>query len=289
MSCRSLTPLLALVLLGILWPHAASAASSHGIYAEVIVCGSTAAEYRHRRTNYVEARDGCEYSIRLVNNTSDRVAIHLSVDGLNTIDASRISASRGPRWVLEPYQSATIPGWQTSSGTSRNFYFTTTDESYADWIGDTSDAGLIRIVAYRERRPTPPPVYIEPGWDYPYRGRDERSGGSSYQDWDAESDGSRKHSAAEAAPRAGATDSMARERRTWYDDRAATGIGQERWHQVQTTSFDAESSSFARITLRYGFHSQLVSWGVLPRYHDPCYCYDGYAPDPNDYWDCRCR
>jgi len=282
----SLTHLFALAVLTASLPGLAAARSSSGIRAEVIVCGTTAQEFAHRSTTYVEARDGCEYAIRLVNDTADRVAIHVSVDGLNTIDASQASPSSGPRWVLEPYQSATIPGWQTASGTSRRFYFTTADQSYADWIGDTSDAGYIKIVAYRERRPSPPPVYIDPGWDRSSRRGESSEESGGYRDWD--SDGaSRKSSAAdEAAPRS-STEAYGMER--WRDDRAATGIGRETSHRVNTTQFDAERYSFSRITVRYGYRDQLVSWGVFPRPSDPCWCCDGYAPDPNDYYDHRCR
>jgi len=282
MTSRVLLPLAALA--SLVLPPSAEAAYSNGISAEVIVCGSTAAEYGRRGTTYVEARDGCEYAIQLTNNTSDRVAVHLSVDGLNTIDASQSSPSRGPRWVLEPWQSAVIPGWQTGSSSSRKFYFTTADESYADWIGDTSDAGQIRVVAYRERRPTPVPIYIEPGWDGTRR---RGEGSSSSREWDGDGAASEKRAQSEAAP--SASDSLGGSWRTWRDDRAATGIGHETRHSVRTTSFDAESSSFARITFRYGYYDQLVSWGVLPRYVDPCRCCDGYAPDPYDYYDRRCR
>ena len=267
----------------------AAAASSNGLRAEVIVCGSTSSEVRHRSTTYIEARDGCEYAIRLSNDTASRVAVHLAVDGLNTIDASDASPSRGPRWVLEPYQQATITGWQTGMDASRRFYFTTADESYAEWVGDTSEAGQIRIVAYRERqRYVPPPVYIEPGWDRPYRG--------GYEEWDdADGYGRGKKSGAATGADAlssdrGAAESEARAPSSrsyrWRDERAATGIGRETGNSVSHTSFDAESHSFARITLRYRFYDQLLAWGVYPRPRPCRCCYDGFAPDP---YDSRCR
>ena len=282
MTSRFMLSLAALTAL--LLPPAAEAAYSNGISAQVVVCGSTATEYGRRGTTYVEARDGCEYAIHLTNNTSDRVAIHLSVDGLNTIDASQSSPSNGPRWVLEPWQSAVIPGWQTGSSSSRKFYFTTADGSYAEWIGDTSDAGQIRIVAYRERQSLP--IYIEPSWDGTWRRGDSSSSSGSSRGWDADGEASaEKRSRSEAAP--SASDSLGGSWQTWRDERAATGIGRETGHSVRTTSFDAESTSFARITFRYGYHDQLVSWNVLPQ--TPCRCCDGYAPDPYDYYDHRCR
>ncbi len=272
----------------------AAARSSNGLRAEVVVCGSTATEYSHRSTTYIEARDGCEYAIRLSNDSGYRVAVHLAVDGLNTIDASQSSPSRGPRWVLEPYQSATISGWQTGMDSSRRFYFTTADESYSEWVGDTSDAGQIRVVAYREKRTyTPPPVYIEPGWDSTRR---ERGG---FEEWDSSPGKSKRSDAATGAAEDSLAGGRAAESRSsadadawgaspsyrWRDERAATGIGRESSSHVNYTSFDSESRPYARITLRYGFADQLVSWGVFPSYSCRC-CGDGFAPDPYD-WRCR--
>ena len=71
----------------------------------------------------------------------------------------------------------------------------------------------------------------------------------------------------------------------WEDTRASTGIGSEVGHQVYSTAFDAESHPFSRITIRYGFRDQLVSWGVLSDPWPCCCrgcCNDGFAPDPND-------
>lgn len=292
--------LLALAMIVSAWPALrAGAASSNGFRVEVTVCGYTASETVHRGRTYIEAQDECEYAIRLINDTGDRVAVHLAVDGLNSIDASKTAPANGPRWVLGPYASATITGWQTGSSTARKFYFTETDSSYAEWIGDTSEVGKIEIVAYRERRPPPPPpVYIDPHWDSPYyprRGSGEKSGG-----WDGDSSTeSRDHGywgeEAEQAPRAGASKSSAdsfggsSSRYRSYeprrdDDRASTGIGREVGNQVQYTGFDSERWSFASITVRYGFHQQLVAWGVYTSYPPCCYypCDDRFSPDPYD-------
>ena len=268
----------------------AGAASSNGVRVEVTVCGGSATEYRHRSTQYIEAREGCEYSIRLINDTADRVAIYLSVDGLNTIDASQTSASKASKWVLGPYQSATIPGWQTANYASRKFTFTTADASYAEWVGSTSDAGWIRAVAYREKSYTPPPVYYDPGTEQNWR-RSER------YDWDGGSSDSSNRKAGTGAGATAEAESSSRGRsappsRDYYreDDRAGTGIGREVNHSVTHVGFDAESRPFSRISIRYGYQDQLVSWGVYQppvcSYPYPCpncrCCNDGFAPDPYD-------
>ncbi|HEX6284952.1 MAG TPA: hypothetical protein VFZ71_08760, partial [Pyrinomonadaceae bacterium] len=54
---------------------------------QVLVAGRPLAEYHSKGRTYVEALRGEEYELRLRNSSSERVAVALSVDGLNTIDA----------------------------------------------------------------------------------------------------------------------------------------------------------------------------------------------------------
>jgi hypothetical protein len=123
---------------------------------EVLVDGRPLSEYYSRGDTYVEAFDGAEYELRLRNSSPDRVAVALSVDGLNTIDADRSSAWNGSKWVIEPYQTITISGWQTNTERARRFYFTSERDSYAAKLGQRSEIGLISAVFFRERsRPVP--------------------------------------------------------------------------------------------------------------------------------------
>jgi len=91
---------------------------------DVLVNGRPLQEYYARGRTYIEALQGAEYELRLRNSSSDRVAVALSVDGLNTIDARHTSAWDASKWVIEPYQTITISGWQMSSERARHFYFT---------------------------------------------------------------------------------------------------------------------------------------------------------------------
>ncbi|MEN6630792.1 MAG: hypothetical protein ABFD84_00065, partial [Candidatus Polarisedimenticolia bacterium] len=49
------------------------------------------------------------------------------------------------------------------------------------------------------------------------------------------------------------------------DELAATGIGREVAHPVESVAFDAEPRPAARLELRYEYHDALVKLGVLPR------------------------
>ncbi len=130
---------------------------------DVMVNGRPLAEYYARGRTYVEALQGAEYELRVRNSSPDRVAVALSVDGLNTIDARHTSAWNASKWVIEPYQTITISGWQMSSERARRFYFTNERDSYGAKLGQTANLGVISAVFFRERRrvmPVTPPYPI---------------------------------------------------------------------------------------------------------------------------------
>ena len=130
---------------------------------DVLVNGRPLAEYYGRGRTYVEALEGAEYELRIRNPLPERVAVALSVDGLNTIDARHTSPWNASKWVLEPYETITIGGWQMSSERARRFYFTNEQNSYGAKLGQTANLGVIGAVFFRERRRlpiTPPrPIY----------------------------------------------------------------------------------------------------------------------------------
>jgi len=234
-------------------------AAEHGPYSlEVLVDGAPLHEHAARGKTYVEAREGCEYAIRLTNRTSGRIAVALSVDGLNTIDAKTTTAREASKWILAPYQAITLDGWQTSSSTARRFFFTTEEESYGAWLGRTDKLGVISVAVFRERVADPPAPILSPP------SRESRSP-------------ARKS----AAPESGLS-----------DDLAATGIGRQVDHRVRRVHFESEDSPAAVIELRYEYHDALVRLGVLPRPHpsdqrrlelrERAHGFEGFefAPDP---------
>src|SRR5215831_18045759 len=127
--------------------------AENGFSVEVIVDGRPLNEYAARGRRYVEALENAEYELRIHNPLSMRVAVALSVDGLNTIDARHTSAWDAHKWVIEPYGTITVRGWQMSSENARRFYFTTERDSYAAKLGQTANLGLISAVFFRERGP----------------------------------------------------------------------------------------------------------------------------------------
>jgi len=218
---------------------------------DVLVNGRTLDEYRARGRTYVEALEGAEYEVRIHNRLPYRVGVALSVDGLNSIDASRTSAWNASKWVIEPYGTISVGGWQMSSEQARRFYFTSERDSYGAKLGKTANLGVISAVIFRERRAMPVPV-TPPQRSRPY-------------DEDSRADSKDKTSSAEtragnsAGARRGAIAPAPDE------DYAATGIGRSVQNDVRWVNMDLESRPTGEITIRYEYYPALVRLGVLPR------------------------
>jgi hypothetical protein len=221
-------------------------------HVEILVNGVPQTRYAHNGRWYVEALKGREYAIRLRNPYPVRVAVALSVDGLNSIDARETTAVAAQKWVLGPYETVTISGWQTSASHARAFEFTTEERSYGQALGKTANLGTIAAVFYRERVPR-----------YSLR-RD------------------RPEPLAEAAPPAASAPPAPREsersaagqsaaNKAAADEDAATGMGRRTEHAVERVWLDLEDTPAVSVNIRYEFRPQLVRLGILkfPQTVDP--------------------
>ena len=224
----------------------------------VLIDGLPAPEYPFRDRTYVEALRGRAFTIRLSNPTDQRVAVALSLDGLNVVDAKRTTAAQATKWILAPGQTVDIPGWQVSGSTSRRFFFTDTGHSYAKWIGDTRNVGTIEAVFFREKA-RPPQAVGQGSSVSPLR---ERA-----------AEGTVEGGTPSAAPEA--------------DRFAATGFGERTSFPVRWVRFEEDPVASASISLRYEYRRELIRLGVLSGEGD-LYARDRgrgfereYAPDPD--------
>ena len=205
---------------------------------DVLVDGRQLKPRYERGRIYLDAPYGEEYEIRLRNASADRVAVALSVDGLNTIDASRTSAWDSSKWLIEPNQTITIKGWQMSSEHARRFYFTNERDSYAAKLGQRGNLGVISAVFFRERRPV---IVVPPTPRDSDILREERQSTT------------------------GASTPSAKSRAR---NDAATGIGRSVHHDVRFVDIDLESRPASEITIRYAYRGP--TFAPDPECRVPC-------------------
>jgi hypothetical protein len=229
---------------------------------EVLVNGRPAPQYLARGRRYIEALKGMEYELRIRNPLGVRVAVALAVDGMNSIDARRSSAWNASKWVIEPYQTITIRGWQMSGERARRFYFTSERDSYGAKLGQTANLGIISAVFFRERQP----VTVVPPPRVPYEDRAEKS----------ESGGEERDSSAPQSSAGTSANSARQKRGEAYpqpnDESAATGIGRNVRNDVRWVNLDLDSRPTGEVNIRYEYRDALVRLGIMPRpypYPDP--------------------
>ncbi|MFI5197965.1 MAG: hypothetical protein ACHQJD_05055 [Thermoanaerobaculia bacterium] len=249
-----------------------AAAGTGGFGLDVLVNGSPRPELAARGTVYVEALRGHDYALRLSNPTGTRVAVALSVDGLNTIDAKHTSASDARKWVLAPYETVVIPGWQVSNATSRKFVFTGERGSYGAALGKTDDLGVIEAVFFREKT----------RWRETGRfSANERESAGAARDEERQGEGKDEISSKAgdggpgAAPPRAEAEANARDHSkkssssspvpALSDEYAATGMGSQTRFGVTRVDLELEKEPAAVVRLRYEFRPQLIALGVLPR------------------------
>ena len=150
---------------------------------------------------------------------------------------ARRTAADARKWVLDPYETVTISGWQTSQTEARRFEFTTEERSYGQALGKTANLGVISAVFFKERMPT---IRHETSKDSMHRG----------------APAPRSSAPAEEAPAAAAKKAD--------DEYAATGMGRRTGHAVVQVCLDLEDAPVQIVDIRYEFRPQLVRLGIVP-------------------------
>jgi len=277
---RKLLPVLLILAVPLLFPGASSAwaAQAGDCRLEVLVNGAPRPEYSARGVTYIEALRSQGYEIRLTNPYGVRVAVALSVDGLNTLDARHTDAGSARKWVLDPYQTIVLRGWQTSGEQARRFFFTSEQNSYGQWLGKTENLGIISAVFFRERVPIAlrRPMRILPASPPPKAEAAPQPSGVPQ---------------GQAGSVGGALDRKESPNLTkQQEDYAATGIGQAENHPVTLVSMDLEDSPASVVTIRYEYRPALIALGILAEapVADPLhrrekahgFVDNGYCPSP---------
>jgi hypothetical protein len=225
---------------------------------QVLIGGRPAPQENWGGERRVEAVPGAEYELRLTNPLPERVAVAVSVDGLNVIDARHTTAWDASKWVIHPHGTLTLSGWQVGSERARRFYFTTERDAYATRIGRPGDFGAISAVFYREGTPvreiTPGRLSLPERDEFGSRAAEPSAAASSLRALPGGDARQREH----VAP-------------SWRSrGRAATGIGDSVRSEVQEVTMQLERDPAAVVTLRYGFRPVPPRPIIVP----------GFAPEP---------
>ena len=235
-----------------------------GFEVQILVDGRPLSEYDARGKSYVEAIAGAEYEVRIRNPLPYRVAVALSVDGLNTIDARHTTAWNASKWVIEPYGTISITGWQMSSERARRFYFTSERDSYGAKLGQTSNLGVVSAVFFRERPVYPVPI-APPPRPRPIYEEDERKRSSGAPTSENSTDPS---AGSPDSARSGQDSTVLRKGQITPqpdDEYAATGIGRSVHNDVRWVNMELDSRPAGEVVIRYEYYSALVRLGVVPR------------------------
>ena len=148
------------------------------------------------------------------------------------------------KWVLDPYKTVTIRGWQTSPLEARRFDFSIEARSYGQALGKTANLGVICAVFFKERVPSLTRVTLN----------DDRARRSQR----------RRH-------RRRSQRRCLFHAKRFNDEFAATGMGRRTDHVVTQVRLDLEDVPAHTVNIRYEFRPQLVNLGILPPapIHDP--------------------
>lgn len=234
-------------------------APDYSVFAvDVLIDGAPAEKLLGRGRTYVEATEGAEYELLVRNPLPVRVAVALSVDGLNTIDARRTSSWEAKKWVIEPHGTIRIGGWQMSTERARKFYFTSERDSYAARLGRATDLGVITAVFYREAAPA-----VTYRRRPPFPAEDHRRSGEGTRDESAQNAPAPQSAEAQKgeANRRSAQSGVLRAE----DDYPATGIGRSVNNHVYRVDMNLERRVASEVTIRYEYRPTLVRLGLLPR------------------------
>lgn len=104
--------------------------------------------------HYIQVSKDDEYSIIIRNPLPVRVAVAVTIDGLNVIDGKRSSPDNAQKWIIDANESLTLRGWQTDHSSLRRFVFTNKGQSYAKWKSGqdnrnyTQNLGVIGIAFF---------------------------------------------------------------------------------------------------------------------------------------------
>ncbi len=250
----------------------------------------------HRGEYWVAGTPGAAYSVRVRNQTGERLLAVMSVDGVNVLSGETASVGQSG-YVFDAWRQSDISGWRKNTSEIAAFEFTASPHSYAERTGRPFDVGVIGVALFRERAQyAPQPLPYPQPWPH---GR-----GRSYDDHDGQAEryGKSERDAAPASPQAAPQAQSRSSNKESYsgapqarvEPKLGTGHGAREYAPTTHTTFErAQNSPNEIIRIRYDSHQNLMAMGVIrphtryegrPNPFPESRQHYGYVPDPPPYW-----
>jgi hypothetical protein len=201
---------------------------------------------------YILGAKGQRYSLRIRNQSGNRVEFVASVDGRDVLDGhSAAFDKRG--YIVGPRDQVVVDGFRLDHESVAAFRFSSVKDSYAAQLGAARDVGVIGVAVFAERQPR----YVPP-----MRQRSYLFAPSTKSAGDP-SDAAKSDASAAAPP---AADALAGGR---FDKKASqrpglgTEFGEQRSSHVDEVAFErAGSSPSSVLSVRYNDRAGLRAMGV---------------------------
>lgn len=117
---------------------------------EILVNGRSIKEYLHEGKTYIEGRKNSVFTLRIRNNSYEKVLFVPTIDGLSVIDGTEGSFnSRG--YIVDGHSSVAIDGWRLSNDKVAEFYFSSPEKSYRNKQQKGLNLGSIGVAVFREK------------------------------------------------------------------------------------------------------------------------------------------
>jgi hypothetical protein len=130
------------------WPPTSETAEGGPFKAELLFNGEPRPLDARDGRKVLAVAPGEVFTVRLSNDSPERVGVALYLDGLNSIGRRRETPSAGLKWIVGPRQSVIVAGWQIDPQTVQEFRF-----EHASGTG-AADAGWITASFFAEAATT---------------------------------------------------------------------------------------------------------------------------------------
>ncbi len=231
----------------------ASASSTSGPYSLELLDenGSSLPTFWKGGQTYILGAKGQRYSLRIRNQSGNRVEFVASVDGRDVLDGHPASFDKRG-YIVGPWDQVVIDGFRLDHESVAAFRFSNVKDSYAALMGSARDVGVIGVAVFTER----PPRYEPPARQRSYLFAPSREGAGAAADLKSEAP-------AAAPPTAEALAGGRFGKKEAKRPGLGTEFGEQRSSHVDEVAFErAGSSPSSVLSVRYNDRAGLRAMGV---------------------------